>query len=373
MRVGGALRVVCCGMLLPVLIAATALLAPQAAQAPQAAPPTSAALPGDLPACMQSIDRDWIKQCPRTLREFARTRTWVPSEAAIAELQRVQPTVEALCRSLREPCPWTGDPLSMVLDGKTIDNWATLLDADSRRLERFNERAAAFDRIVAMIDLAGVVGSVPRADFQRAAVRLQSAAGRRLTAFLPLFGDAAMAARARDALLACRKAQDQALAACIATERARWIARPADRVRAGATGAELLAAARLEPSAAILKSNEYPLARLKGDALLVELRTGDAYFDALDLAWRAPNGAALISELQRRADRGEFGAWVAAARPEFLVVRSDLDRARTPFDALVDLARVQAAGGSSPPPSDADSEPPPTEDRQRKSPRKVKR
>lgn len=352
-------------MLLQTLITVAALLAWQGA--PSAAPE------GDLPACMRSIDRDWIKQCPRTLREFARTRSWLPSESAIAELQRVQPTVEALCRSLREPCPWTGDPLSMVLDTKSIDDWVTILDADSRRLVRFNERVAALDRIVAMIDLAGVVGSVPRADFQRVAVRLQSAAGRRVEAFLPLFGDAAMAARVRDALLACKKAQDQALSTCIATERARWIARPTERVRAGATGSELLAAARLEPSAVVLKSNEYPLARLKGDALLVELRTGDAYFDAVESAWRAPNAAALISELQRRADAGEFGAWVAAARPEFLVVRSDLDRARTPLDALVDLARVQAAGGSSPAPKTTEDEPPPNEERQRRSPRKVKR
>gem|GEM_PF-736131 len=365
MRYGGALRVFCLWMLLQVLITVATITAWQGAP--------SAATEGDVPACLQSIDRDWIKQCPRTLREFARTRSWLPSESAIAELQRVQPTVEALCRSLREPCPWTGDPLSMVLDGKTIDDWATILDADSRRLERFNERAAAFDRIVAMIDLAGVVGSVPRADFQRAAVRLQSAAGRRVEAFLPLFGDAAMAARARDALLSCQKLQDQALSSCIATERARWIARPTECVRAGATGAELLAAARLEPSAAILKSNEYPLARLKGDELLVELRTGDAYFDAVESAWRAPNAAALISDLQRRGDRGEFGAWIAAARPEFLVVRSDLDRARTPLNALVDLARVQAAGGSSPPTKSTEDEPPPNEDRQRRVPRKVKR
>jgi hypothetical protein len=112
---------------------------------------------------------------------------------------------------------------------------------------------------------------------------------------------------------------------------------------------------------------------LKGDALIVELRTGDAYFDAVDAAWRAPNGAALISDLQRRADGGDFGAWIAAARPELLVVRSELDRARTPFNALVDLARVQAAGGSSQTPPDSQDEPPPNEDRQRRSPRKVKR
>jgi hypothetical protein len=352
-------------MLSLTLVTAVSLLASQGM--PAAAPA------GDLPVCLQSIDRDWIKQCPRTLREFARSRSWLPSESAMAELQTVQPTVEALCRSLREPCPWTGDPLSLVLDTKTIDSWATILDADSRRLERFNERVKALDRIVAMIDLAGVVGSVARADFQRETVRLQSAAGRRLEAFLPLFGDAAMAARARDALLACKKAQDQALSACIATERARWIARPTERARAGATGAELLASARLEPSAAIIKSNEYPLARLKGDELIVELRTGDAYFDAVDAAWRAPNGAALISDLQRRADDGDFGAWIAAARPELLVVRSELDRARTPFNALVDLARVQAAGGSSQTPPDSQEKPPPNEDRQRRSPRKVKR
>jgi hypothetical protein len=50
-----------------------------------------------------------------------------------------------------------------------------------------------------------------------------------------------------------------------------------------------------------------------------------------------------LSLLSTRAESGEFGAWVAAARPDFLGVQSELTRGRTPLVNLLDKAKVLAS------------------------------
>ena len=268
----------------------------------------------------------------------------MPSENAIIELEGVKAELEAVCAAATMPCEWGGiDLYAAAPDLGRLKGWMSLLDADSRRLERFSRRMESAQRIVAMFDIARILALVPRLDMQREASRFGWQAIQRAEQFLPLSGDPAMAARIGDAAKAFSDAQDASSTRCVQTERMRWISRPEDRIRMGADGASLYLAAQSESAAIVSKANEFPLSRLKGEELLVEMRSGEAYFLAVAAAWKAPDAGAQLSELSNRAERGEFGAWVAAARPDFLSIRSELSRARSPLSNLRDTAKVLGA------------------------------
>ncbi len=318
---------------------------PQAPAAPaKATSATTTSQVPELPPCFDGIASDFAARCPRTIREYFRSRGWMPSENAIIELEGVKAELEAVCAAATMPCEWGGiDLYAAAPDLGRLKGWMSLLDADSRRLERFSRRMESAQRIVAMFDIARILALVPRLDMQREASRFGWQAIQRAEQFLPLSGDPAMAARIGDAAKAFSDAQDASSTRCVQTERMRWISRPEDRIRMGADGASLYLAAQSESAAIVSKANEFPLSRLKGEELLVEMRSGEAYFLAVAAAWKAPDAGAQLSELSNRAERGEFGAWVAAARPDFLSIRSELSRARSPLSNLRDTAKVLGA------------------------------
>ncbi len=297
----------------------------------------------ELPPCFAGIPSDFDARCPRTIREYFRSRGWMPSENAIAELEAVKDEIVAVCNTATMPCEWGIDLYATAPDLGRLKGWMSILDADSRRLERFNRRLESAERIIAMFDLARILAGLPRLDMQREASRFGWQAIQRAEQFLSLSSDPAMAARIGDAAKAFSDAQDAASARCVETEKIRWISRPQERIRIGADGASLYLAAQSESAAVVSKSNEYPLSRLKGEELLVEMRAGESFFLAAQTAWKALDAGAQLSLLSNRAESGEFGAWVAAARPDFLSIRSELTRARVPLVNLRDTAKVLAS------------------------------
>ena len=297
----------------------------------------------ELPPCFDAIPNDFEARCPRTIREYFRSRAWMPSERAIAELEANKEEIIAVCTTATMPCDWGIDWYSTAPDLGRLKDWMSILDSDSRRLERFSRRLEAAERIIAMFDLARILAALPRLDMQREASRFGWQAIQRAEQFLSLSSDPAMAARIGDAAKAFSDAQDAASARCVETEKIRWISRPQERIRIGADGASLYLAAQSESAAVVSKSNEYPLSRLKGEELLIEMRAGEAFFLAAQSAWKAPDAGMQLSLLSTRAESGEFGAWVAAARPDFLGVQSELTRGRTPLVNLRDTAKVLAS------------------------------
>ncbi|MDA0214016.1 MAG: hypothetical protein O2875_01475 [Planctomycetota bacterium] len=303
---------------------------------------TSSEVP-ELPPCFAGIPSDFATRCPRTIREYFRSRGWMPSENAIKELEAVKPEITALCATATMPCDWGIDWYSTAPDLARLKGWMSLLDADSRRLERFSRRMESAERIIAMFDLARIVAAIPRLDMQREASRLGWQAIQRAEQFLPLSSDPAMATRIGDVAKAFLDAQDAASARCVETEKIRWISRPQERIRLGADGASLYLDAKSESAAVVSKANEYPLSRLKGEELLVEMRSGESFYLAAHNVWKTPDASSQLSLLSNRAESGDFGAWVAAARPDFLGIRSELTRARVPLVNLLDTAKVLAS------------------------------
>lgn len=301
-----------------------------------------------LPNCTEGVADDLARRCPRVMREYFRSRGWLPSEGAISELDAAHGEILTLCTALAAPCEWRIDWYATAPDVTRIKEWIALLDADSRRLERFSRRDEACDRIVAMIDAARMLTLVARLDTQQAASRLAWQAIQRADAFVPLSADAPRAKKIRDACAALAAAQDLAWSTCVATEQIRWISRSQDRIRAGGDGASLYQSARSESAAIVSKANEYPLARLRGEELLIEMRAGEPYFVAAAQAWKASDATAQLAVLSARAQRGEFGAWMAAARPDFGAIRGELNRTRATLDALRDNANVRALESSTP-------------------------
>ncbi len=297
----------------------------------------------ELPPCFAGIPSDFATRCPRTIREYFRSRGWMPSENAIAELEAVKDEIVAVCTTATMPCDWGIDWYSTAPDLGRLKGWMSILDSDSRRLERFSRRMESAQRIIAMFDLARILAAIPRLDMQREASRFGWQAIQRADQFLSLSSDPALAARIGDAAKAFSDAQEVASTRCVETEKIRWMTRPQERIRIGADGASLYLAAQSESAAVVSKSNEYPLSRLKGEELLVEMRSGEVFFLAAQSAWKAPDAGMQLSLLSTRAESGEFGAWVAAARPDFLGVQSELTRGHTPLVNLRDKAKVLAS------------------------------
>lgn len=303
---------------------------------PSAAPPaapTSTTLP-----CVDRECESVVAVCPRTLREYLRGPTWMPSERAIEELDGARTALDALSASLARECEWSIDWHAALPDLASMRSIASILDADSRRLERFSRRDEAAARIVAMFDLARALARIPRLDAQREAARLALQACARAEQFFVAPPGSAPSGAVRAAIDAFMLVQNESLARCVAAERIRWVSRPVERIRLGQDGAALYRAATLESAADISKSNEYPLSRLAGELLLAEMRLAEAYFEAAQAAWLAPDATAQLAALAARAERGELGAWIAAARPSFVRVRGEIDRARATLKVLRHLA-----------------------------------
>lgn len=305
--------------------------------------PVAQTLPSDLPACFAGIDADFALKCPRTVREYVRGRNWMPGENSIAELQMAEPQITALCAAATMPCEWGGDLVAHAPDLARLKVWMAILDADSRRLERFSKRMESSVRIIAMLNIARIVAQVPRLDMQREASRFGWQAIQRAEQFAKLSFDAAIALSIRDAAKEFGRAQDAAANRCVQFEQTRWIARPQQQIRLGADGASLYLAAQSESAGLVSTANEYPLSRLQGDELLIEMRTGDAFFTAIAAVWKAPDATMQVAALSQRAERGEFGAWIAAARPDFLTIRGEITRGRGPLLELCDAANVVAS------------------------------
>ncbi len=295
------------------------------------------------PPCLDSVAQDLATRCPKTMREYFRSRVWMPSETAITELDSVRAEVIALCNAVALDCEWGVDWYASAPEIGKLKDWISILDADSRRLERFSKRSEAAQCIVAMFDIARIVALIPRLDMQREASRCGWQSIQRAEQFLSLVGDPVIATRIGKAATAFAQTLEASSAQCVATERIRWLVRPLERIRLGADGASLYLSAQSEVAAMISKSNEYPLSRLKGEELQIELRAGESYFIAVAAAWKAPDATAQLSELSSRAERGEFGAWVAAARPDFLGVRSELMRGSAPLRDIRDQVSLIVA------------------------------
>lgn len=326
------------------------------------APPGQAASPNSVPGsvvppCVEGDLLPLVAACPRTVREYLGGPSWMPSESAIAELDAATPMIESLSAVISRDCEWTMDWYGTLPAVAPLRTVASILDADSRRLERFGRRDESAARIVAMFGLARVLARIPRLDAQREASRLSWQAAQRAGQFFVAPPGAKPAAQVRAAVDAFLMQQDESLAKVVSTERIRWVSRPVDRIRLGQDGAALYQAAALESAADVTKSNEYPLSRLSGEPLMAEMRLAEAYFDAAALAWAAPDASAQLAALARRAERAELGAWVAAARPSFVRVRSDLDRTRSALRSLRDVARAAERPGA--PSSEGDEVGPP--------------
>ena len=269
----------------------------------------------------------------------------MPSELAIVELDAAGADLAALSGAEAKTCEWGSDWYASLPDIAALKGLESILDADSRRLERFSRREEAADRIVAMFILAGNLARIPRLDAQREATRLGWQAAQRTERFLLASRDPTLAARVREAIDGYTRDHEESMAKVVQTERIRWVSRPSDRIRLGEDGASLYRAAAAEDAATITKSNEYPLSRLSGEPLLVEMRAAEGYFDAVREAWGRPDSVARFAELGARADRGEFGAWIAAARPDFVRIVGELARTkgsvgelRTQVDAVANSA-----------------------------------
>lgn len=310
-----------------------------------------AAAPGSqagLPNCLQGLPSDLALRCPRTIREYYSSRSWMPSESAIAELEAIQAELVQVGSAAAQKCEWRYDWYDKPPDILRLRSWMQLLDADSRRLERFSRRAEAAQRIAAMFQVARCLALIPRLDTQQESARLGQLAVARAGQYFINSRDAHDARVILDAADALAGSQESALGQCVATERVRWLTRPSDQVKLGCDGATLYKSASGESARIVEKASEYPLSRLAGEELQVELRAAEPFFSEVDAAWQRPDATALLQALSKRAQKGEFGAWVAAARPDFAGVRGELIRFKAALALVRDTARALAAGQPSP-------------------------
>jgi len=123
----------------------------------------------ELPPCFAAIPSDFEARCPRTIREYFRSRGWMPSERAIAELEANKEEIIAVCTTATMPCDWGIDWYSTAPDLGRLKGWMSILDSDSRRLERFSRRMESAERIISMFDLARILAAIPLLDMQREA------------------------------------------------------------------------------------------------------------------------------------------------------------------------------------------------------------
>ena len=294
-------------------------------QSPQPVGTQAAPAAADCPGAEVSLI---VAKCPRTVREFARTRSWMPSELAIEELNAVDSDLDSLAPERVGECAWAMDWYGTLPDIAALNSLTSILDSDSRRLERFSRRQEAATRIASMFALAGNLAKIPRLDAQRAASRIAWQAAQRLEQFLIASRSSETDALIARAIDAYSREHEESMAKVVQSERVRWVTRPIDRIKLGENGAALYAAAVADGGASVTLSNEYPLSRLAGEPLLVEMRAAEAYFDGVREVWGRADAPTHLANLGRRAERGDFGGWMAAARPDFVRVVGELGRTK---------------------------------------------
>lgn len=297
-----------------------------------------------LPTCVSAERLGLPTRAPRTMREFAGTRAWTPSEGAAAELESVSPELARLGAALAPACRWNVDQAAVTVDPEPWRALQRLLDADSRRLARTGQWDAATDRLCAMIALAGVVGTLDRLDARAAAASMAHAAVERARQFI----DAGAPAESARAIVGACDALDAGgmFDPCpmVRLERIRWIMRPEASAAARVPSAALVESARGERHAKVNVSALPSLESMSPAELEVQIRAGEPWFGALAARCGDSDARAEAADLDARAGRGEHGAWLEAVRPNMTWALGELERARGSVRSVRERARVAASG-----------------------------
>ena len=297
-----------------------------------------------VPTCVSADQRALPDRAPRTMREFAGTRAWTPSEASAAELESISPELARLGASLAATCRWNVDQAAVAVDPEPWRALQRLLDADSRRLARTGQWDAATDRLCAMVAVAGAMGKLDRLDARAAAASMAHAAAERARQFIDAGAPAASAlaiVRACDALDAGGMFDPCPM---IRLERIRWIMRPEASAAARVPSAALVESARAERHAKVSASALPALESMSPPELEVQIRAGEPWFDALAARCGGVDMRAEAADLDARAARGEHGAWLEAVRPNMTWALGELERARASVRSVRERARVAASG-----------------------------
>lgn len=297
-----------------------------------------------VPTCVSPEQLALPGRAPRTMREFAGTRGWTPSEGAAAELESISPELARLGAALSSACRWNVDQAAMAFDAEPWRALQRLLDADSRRLARTGQWGAATDRLCAMIALAGAMGSLDRLDARAAAASMAHIAMERARQFIDAGAPAASAlavVRACDAIDAGGMFDPCPM---VRLERIRWILRPKASAAARIPSAVLVASARGERHAKVSADALPPLESMSSAELEVQIRAGEPWFDALASRCGDFSARADAADLDARAARGEHGAWLEAMRPDMTWALGELERARASVRTVRERARVAASG-----------------------------
>lgn len=297
-----------------------------------------------VPTCVSADQLALPARAPRTMREFAGTRGWTPSEGAAVELEAISPELARLGAALASTCRWNVDQAAMAVDAEPWRALQRLLDADSRRLARTGQWGAATDRLCAMIAVAGALGRLDRLDARAAAASMAHAAMERSRQFIDGGAPAASAlalVRACDAIDAGGMFNPCPM---VRLERIRWILRPKASAAAGVTSAVLVESARGERHAKVSADALPALESMSPAELEVQIRAGEPWFDALASRCGDFSARSDAADLDARAARGEHGAWLEAMRPDMTWAFGELERARASVRAVRERARVAASG-----------------------------
>lgn len=297
-----------------------------------------------VPNCVSQDQLALPGRAPRTMREFAGTRAWTPSEEAAAELEAISPDLARLCKALSAPCRWSVDQAATAIDVEPWRALQRLLDADSRRLARTGQWEAATDRLCAMMGVAGAFGTLDRLDARAASASMAYAAAERARQFIDA---GAPAASALAVVAACDVLESGGAfdpAPMVRLERIRWILRPEASAAARVPSAALVESARGERHAKVSASSLPSLESMSPAELEVQIRAGEPWFTALLAACSTADSRAGAVELDARAARGEHGAWLEAVRPNMPWALGELERARAAVRSVRERARVAASG-----------------------------
>ena len=297
-----------------------------------------------VPTCVGADQLDLPTRAPRTMREFAGTRAWTPSEGAAAELESISPELARLGVALASPCRWNVDQAAVAIDAEPWRALQRLLDADSRRLARSGQWGAATDRLCAMIAVAGAVGRLDRLEARTAAASMAHAAVERARQFIDAGAPAASALAIVSACDALEAGGMFDPCPMVRLERIRWIMRPQASAAARVPSTALVESARGERHAKV-NANVLPsLESMSPAELEVQIRAGEPWFGALAARCGDIDVRAEAADLDARAARGEHGAWLEAVRPNMTWALGELERARGSVRAARERARVAASG-----------------------------
>jgi poly(3-hydroxybutyrate) depolymerase len=313
--------------------------------AARAAPASDgAAAPPPVPSCLSAAQLALPDRAPRTMREYAGTRGWTPSELACAELEEISPELARVGTAMKGSCRWAIDQAAQPVGADPWRAMQRLLDADSRRLSRLGQWEAATDRLCAMIAVAGVMGRLDRLDARASAASMAYASVERARQFIDA---GAPASSAMAVLSACDALESTGMfdpCAMIRLERIRWILRPEASAAARVPSAALVASARSEPHAKVDASSVPTLESMSPADLEIQVRAGEPWFEALASRCGGADARSSAVELDERAQRGQHGAWLQAMRPDMPWAIGELERARASVRSVRERARVAAAG-----------------------------